>query len=144
MHKDVTRPPASRHLADYEADLDKWENELEEYYKCGGAVMHDQTKLLTAKDMLPEATDAAVHLATKDATTYDGFRATIRTSIQYLIDHGKVKRSAAAHVLEEDRQLRNLKVASAIGRRVSGRWFPQRLFPKAPSETSRPGRTTSW
>ena len=36
MHKDVTRPPASRHLADYEADLDRWENDLEEYYKRGG------------------------------------------------------------------------------------------------------------
>ena len=64
--------------------------------------MPDGTKLLTAKDTFSEATDAAVRLATKDAMTYDGFRATIRTSIQYLIDHGKVKRSAAAHVLEEE------------------------------------------
>ena len=122
--------PQAEHLADYEADLDKWENELEEYYKCGGAVMHDQTKLLTAKDMLPEATDAAVHLATKDATTYDGFRATIRTSIQYLIDHGKVRRSAAAHVLEEDPAAQDSQ--SGVSQWPAGEWemVPPEAFPE--------------
>ena len=105
MHKDITRPPPSKTLGEYENDLDRWEGDLEEYYRCGGEVMGVKTKVLTAKDMLPSDTDAAVHLAVKnDIDDYDSYRKNIRESIQYLTDHGVIgrRRGGAAQALEED------------------------------------------
>ena len=64
--------------------------------------MHERTtKILIAKNMLPEDADAAVHLAIKDAQTYDVYRSTLRNSIQYLMDHEVLKlRRGAAHLAE--------------------------------------------
>ena len=45
MHKDVTRPTASRRVADVIHDLEKWESKLPEYYRCGGDKLSDKIKL---------------------------------------------------------------------------------------------------
>ena len=103
MHNDVTRPNSSKRLADVERDLDKWESDLDEYYRCGGDRLGDRTKVLTAKTMLPHNTDAAVWLAIKNCPTYAEYRRVLRESIQYLIDHG-VGSAARAHVLDEEVQ----------------------------------------
>ena len=67
--------------------------------------MQERTNILTVKDMLPEDTDPAVHLAVKDAVTYDKYRSTLREAIQYLADHGALgKRRGAAHVVDETAQ----------------------------------------
>ena len=69
MHREVTRPRASANLAQLEKDLDKWEADLEEYYRCGGDRLAERTKVITARDFLPERTDAAVWLAVKKCNT---------------------------------------------------------------------------
>ena len=97
--------------------------------------MAEKTKVMTAKDMLLEDTDAAVHLGVRSAKTYEEFRSTLRDSIQYLIDHGVLKRRrGAAHVVEAeqlppDQALRG----SAFGDQAS-EWEP---YPQ--SRTSREG-----
>ena len=88
IHKEVTRPSPSANLSVFEADLDRWEAELDEYYKCGGDRLGEQTMIMTAKDMLPLDTSDAMHLAVKGVDSYKEFGRVIRASVQYLTDHG--------------------------------------------------------
>ena len=78
MHNDVTRPSASKRLADVERDLDKWESDFDEYYRCGGDRLGKITMVLTAKTRIPPNTNAAVWLAIKGCETYADFRTTLR------------------------------------------------------------------
>ena len=65
MHNDVTMPNAIKRLADVERDLDKWESDLDEYYRCGGDRLGERTVVFTAKTILPPSTGAAVWMAVK-------------------------------------------------------------------------------
>ena len=97
MHKDVTYPPPSRALTELEADLNRWEADLEEYYRCGGEHMQPKTKLMTAKNMIPKGTNPAVHLAVRNCVTYEEFRQELRATITYLSDRGVIG-GAQVHV----------------------------------------------
>ena len=88
MHKDVTRPTASRRLTDVMRDLEKWESKLAEYYRFGGDQLSDKTLPLTALDMLPSRTNPSVHMAIHTARTYEELKVTLRKTITYLEDHG--------------------------------------------------------
>ena len=104
MHGEVTRPKASRNMVELEKDLDKWESELEEYYRCGGERLGERTKVMTAKHFLPQNTDAAIWLAIKSCQTYSAFRTDLREATQYLFDHGAIHGPMRAHVVERSQQ----------------------------------------
>ena len=53
IQDDVTRLNASKRLADVEGDLDEWESDLDEYYRCGGDRLGEGTMVFTAKTILP-------------------------------------------------------------------------------------------
>ena len=53
MHDGVTRLNASKRLADVERDLDKWEADLDEYYRCGGDRLGKRTMVFSAKTIPP-------------------------------------------------------------------------------------------
>ena len=63
MHEGAHDPPTSRKLGDVLSDLDNREGQLAEYYKCGGPVVPDGSKVLIAMGMLPPSTNASARLA---------------------------------------------------------------------------------
>ena len=59
--------------------------------------MQGMSKIVTANDMLSHETGAAIHLTVNGAQTYDDYRSTLRTSIQYLVGHGVSGRKRGGH-----------------------------------------------
>ena len=106
MHNDVIRPSASKRPADVERDLDKWESDLDEYYRCSGHRLGERTMVLAAKTIILPSTDAAVWLAIKGCETYADFRTTLRGCMQYLINHC-MGNAARAHLVDLDQSDRH-------------------------------------
>ena len=53
MYRDIIKPSPSKRLSEVVQDIESWELQLTEYYKCGGEKLGDQTKVMTAMLMLP-------------------------------------------------------------------------------------------
>ena len=66
-----------------------------------GEMLHDRTKLLTARGMLPPDTPASVHLALRGISGFDLFKTELRKTIRYLEDHGGVRGPRPANVVQE-------------------------------------------
>lgn len=133
MHRDVTYPTHSKSLHDLEADLDRWEADLEEYYRCGGEAMMPKTKLMTAKNFIPKGTNPAVHLAVKNCASYEEFRRDLRATVTYLSDRGAIG-SQHAHLVEKPPENED---SDAVERPGPAEWetlpmpdeFPSGTFP---------------
>ncbi len=102
MHREVTRPRHSASLANLERDLDKWEADLDEYYRCWGDRLQERTKVMTAKDIIPEKMDASVLMAVRNCSTYSDLRYELRESVRYLLDHGVGGGRLGAHLMEPE------------------------------------------
>ena len=100
MHDRVTHPKASKTVKDVIQDLNIWEDELAEYYRCGGEHLTELTKLRTAHKMLPDSTPSSVRLSVKNCVSYDTFKKELRTTLRYLEDYGGMK-GATAHMVEQ-------------------------------------------
>ena len=99
MHRDIIRPPPSKKQTDVIADIETWEGELTEYYKCGGDILTDRTKVLTALGMMPPETPHSLMLTLKDLRDLNKFKDQLRQDIRFLEDFGGL-RKAAAHIVE--------------------------------------------
>ena len=68
MHDAVTMPKQVKKASEVEKALDDWELELSEYYRCGGDVLAENTKIRTAMKLLPPAPEIGpeVHLRLKN------------------------------------------------------------------------------
>ena len=68
---------------------DGWEGPLTEYYKCGGPVVPDVTKVLIAMGVLPSSTNASVRLALKGINVYATFRDTLHENVRFFEERGQ-------------------------------------------------------
>ena len=100
MHDLVTHPKTSKNTKEVIQDLNTWEGELDEYYRCGGEKLSEITKLRTAHKMLPDATPSSVRLSVKSCLNYDAFKKELRTTLRYLEYFGRMK-GAAAHMVDQ-------------------------------------------
>ena len=102
MHKDIINPSPSQSLSAILHDIEDWENDLKEYYRCGGDVLAERTKMMTVRGMLPADTPSSVHLALRGVGNYEAFKRELRITLQFLSDHGGTHaRGRSAHVLHE-------------------------------------------
>lgn len=65
MHKDVMTAAVSKQLGDVVKDMERWESELGDYYKCGGEALPEKTEVLIA--MAPTAVKSQL----RSLATYD-------------------------------------------------------------------------
>ena len=65
LYRSVRSPTPAKRLTDVLVERDKWEAFLAKYYRCGGEVVPDKTKIMVAMDVLPVNTDASVKLLVK-------------------------------------------------------------------------------
>ena len=100
MHDFVTHPKTAKNIKEVIQNLNTWEGELDEYYRCGGEKLSEITKLRTAHKMLPDATPSSVGLSVKCCVNYDAFKKELRTTLRYLEDFGGMK-GAAAHMVDQ-------------------------------------------
>ena len=116
MHDQVTHPKPSKHVKEIIQDLNTWEGELDEYYRCGGEHLSEITKLRTAHRMLPDTTPASVRLSVKNCVNYDTFKRELRTTLRYLEDFGGMK-SGSAHLVDQPQ--RNEEPAATADQQAS-------------------------
>ena len=105
MHGDVHRPAPSKRLADVLGDIDRWEGMLVEFYRCGGAKLHDKTKVIVAMKMLPPNTPASLKMALKGIHCFETFKDELRQNIKFLEDFSGPL--AQANVAEEYMAIRD-------------------------------------
>ena len=53
MHRVLVNPKSSKNVHEVLRDLDVWEGERDEYYRCGGEKLTDMTEIMTAQKILP-------------------------------------------------------------------------------------------
>ena len=103
MHKDIISPKVSQSLTTILHDLEDWESDLKEYYRCGGDILAERTKMMTVRGMLPGDTPSSVHLALRGVSNYEAFKRELRITLQFLNDHGGMNaRGRSAHVIREE------------------------------------------
>ena len=83
-------------------DIESWELQLTEYYKCGGEKLGDKTKVMTAMLMLPPDTPSSLMLSLQDVRDLEKLKNRLRQNIRFLEDFGGLKK-AAAHIVEDPR-----------------------------------------
>ena len=102
MHKDIINPPMSKSVSTILHDIEDWENDLKEYYRCGGDPLAERTKMMTVRGMLPADTPSSVHLALRGISEYEHFKRELRVTLQFLSDHGGAhSRGRQAQVVHE-------------------------------------------
>ena len=99
MHGDVNKPAVSHRLTDVMDDVDKWEGQLLEYYKCDGDALSDKTKKIVVLKMLPPNTPSSLKMELKGIQDFETFRDGLRNNIKYLQDFGGLS-GAAAHMAQ--------------------------------------------
>ena len=101
MHGDVHRPPSSKRLAEVMGDIDRWENMLVEFYRCGGEPLTDKTKVIIAMKMLPSTTPASLKMALKGIYCFEKFKDELRQNIKFLEDFSGPAHMAQANMAAE-------------------------------------------
>ena len=90
----------SKSLQEVMGDIDRWEGEVVEFVKFGGAPLPEMTKVIAAMGMLPSTTPTNVKMCLKDVEILEKFKGTLRENIQFLSDFGGLK-SPGAHIVED-------------------------------------------
>ena len=63
MYRIIANPKASKGLSDLLHDLDVWEGERDEYYRCGGDRLSDRSEIMTARKIFPSGTPDSYRVA---------------------------------------------------------------------------------
>jgi hypothetical protein len=102
MHRRVNNPAAVNKLSEVSPAIIRWEGELKDYYKSGGDVMPDRTKIINAMGMLPPTTPGSLKLALKGMTDFEAFKEELDEQIRFLEDFGAPTRHAQVVEGRED------------------------------------------
>ena len=88
MHRDIINPKASKSLNDLLHDLNVWEGERDEYYRCGGDRLSDRSEIMTAHKLFPANTPESYRTAVRYCRSFDEFKRELRDTMRYLEDSG--------------------------------------------------------
>ena len=93
-------PVAAKNPGEVMEAIDNWEGIEREYYRCGGPMIDEMTRVVIVMKILPPQTPAHLKLSLRKITEYEDLKDEVRANIRFLEDHGGLK-SAGAHVVED-------------------------------------------